>query len=195
MRTSKMIGRVFLFGFVMLSLYACTTGHRMQGHAGDDAGGRGVEAESVYQRHFGPPGRRLYRQSFELDLNDDGHPERIVLLRRPEDVADTDRIEAGLRQTVYVEGFEVYSGTDPDILLFYAYRDDRFTLRFDTVDGRELLVSDGGRDHGQYVWGWWEWHSDWRVDGWEARCRVWTPDMDGYGAWRAMRYIWVSYGK
>ena len=160
------------------------------------ADGPDVQDVSVYQKHFGPPGRRLHKQSLELDLNDDGYPERIVLLSLSEDGADIDRIEAGLRETVYVEGFEVYSGTDPQVLLFYAYQDTRYALRFDTVDGREVLVSDGGRDHGQYVWGWWwTWDSDWRVDGWEARCRFWGKNSDGYGPWRRMRYLNVSYGK
>lgn len=135
------------------------------------------------------------RQALRIDLNDDGHVERLVLFvdeRRGLGLPnDRDDLESG----VVVDGFAVFDGRRPNVPVIYQYRaHDGYQIRLDTVNEQRGLISDGGRDHHQYYWGWWD-HDNWQFDGWEARSRKWNNERQAWGQWRANRLCSVIAGK
>lgn len=148
------------------------------------------------QEVFGPKQVRFQQRAVTVDLNHDGHPERLVLLanqlrglRLPQDIA-------GLRRGAVVDGFAVFDGRHPDVLVFYQYWDyDGLALRLDKVEGNEVLVSDGGRDHIQHNWGWWDYAEAWPPAGWEARHRAYDTSQDRWGTWQASQRVAVLVGK
>lgn len=149
------------------------------------------------QAVYGPEGAVFEQRTFNIDLNGDGRPERLMLLSNadrglgllPNDAAE-------LSQGVGVDAFAVFDGRRPNIAVIYQYPCyDGYPLRLDDVDGQHVLVSDSGRDRVQHVWGWWRYSDGWSVDAWEARARSWQDDRQTYGDWRRTRLVSVFVGK
>lgn len=183
---------------LVVCLCSCSAGERVETPTHPDMTGDTIEQDTKLQRVFGPIGRTFERRRVALDLDDDGRPEQIILLFDTRRGSDTDDVDASsLLRGVHVDGFEVYCGSEPGVLLFYAFQDyGGYSLRFGRVDDQQLLISDGGRDHTQHVWGWWrERDSDWRPDSWQARERVWDVERNAYGRWYDVRRVFVNQGK
>ncbi len=149
------------------------------------------------QAVYGPPGVEFERQSLFVDLNDDGIDELLILLvdqRRGILLPlDSNALASGFTG----DGFAVYDGRHPSVPVFYQYNGHNggYDLRLDQIDNQLCLVSDGGRDHVQKVWGWWRYKGDWLIDGWEARKRSLQADLQTYGAWSRQPLVSVIVGK
>ena len=144
---------------------------------------------------FGPRGVRLESYPLSIDLDGDGTPERLVLLADPRRGVKMPGRADDLRKGATVTGFALFDGLRPEVVVFYQYYDyDGFQLRLDEIEGRTMLVSDGGRDHAQRVWGWWR-HEEWPPDEWAARERQWDEGVQQYGRWRAADRVQVVEGK
>jgi hypothetical protein len=128
------------------------------------------------QAVFGPRALTFDTREFALDLNLDGKPERVVFfanklrgLELPRSVSELSDGSGG----VIVDGFAVFDGRRPKVPVFYRYNDSGgYQLRLDTVDGQVVLVSDGGCDHVQLVWGWWRYPDNWPPTGWGSRPEI-----------------------
>ena len=131
-----------------------------------------------------------------MDLNGDGHPERVVLLANQRRGLQLPQSSAVWTAAETVDGFAVFDGRHPDVPVFYQYADyGGFGLRWDVVDGQRMLVSDGGRDHIQYVWGWWVYSEAWPISGWEARAREYNEATQQWGEWKPREKTYVLVGK
>lgn len=145
---------------------------------------------------FGPTGIKFERRELLIDLNGDGIPERVVLLANEKRGLQLPRSARELITGDVVDGFAVFDGRHPATAVFYQYPDyDGYSLRWDDVDGQRLLVSDGGRDHMQYVWGWWSYPDVWPVSGWEARARKWNEATQRWCDWTPREKIFVFVSK
>lgn len=148
------------------------------------------------QAIYGPPGIVFEQQSILIDLNDDGMEERLVLLTDERRGLRLPTQPEVLASGIIVDAFALYDGRRPSVPVFYQVQDyDGYALRLDRVDDQWLLVSDGGRDHTQHVWGWWRHEDDWSLDGWETRTRSLTGDRQTYGAWIKQPLVFVNFGK
>ena len=110
------------------------------------------------QAVFGPRRVAFAERELALDLNGDGKPERVVLLANKLRGYELPRAvsELSKRGGVCVDGFAVFDGVRPKVPVLYQYNEyDGWMVRLDTIDGQRVLVSDGGRDHAQHIWGWW----------------------------------------
>lgn len=138
------------------------------------------------------------KRELALDLNGDRIPERIVFfanrlrgLELPRNVCELSEIGG-----VIADGFAVFDGVRPMVPVFYRYNEyGGYQLRLDTIDGQQLLVSDGGRDQPQQVWGWWRYPELWPPSGWEARERVKDQQQERYGSWIKVQRIAIVVGK
>jgi hypothetical protein len=149
------------------------------------------------QAVFGPEGIKFDRSEISVDLKGDGHPQRVILLadrhrglELPKDNADF------LHKGARADGFVVFDGMHPDVVVFYQYLDyGGFQLRFDAVEGHRVLVADGGSDHIQRVWGWWKYPEAWPVTAWEGRQREYDTVAKQWGKWAALDKVTVFVGK
>lgn len=148
------------------------------------------------QAVFGPAGVEFERRELMIDLNGDGRPERVVLLADQRRGLKLPRSAAELSATIVVDGFAVFDGRHDDVPVFYQYADyGGFALRLDVVEGRRLLVSDGGRDRIQYVWGWWTYPEAWPPTGWESRQREYDERALRWADWKLRDKTFVMVGK
>lgn len=150
------------------------------------------------QAVFGPPGVDFEQHDLHIDLDGDGHPEVLILLadrRRglslPKDLATFTK--AG----TVVDGFALFDGAHPSVPIFYQYSyQDGFDLRLDKIDAQLMLVSDGGRDHTQKIWGWTTDPDGWPASGWEARQRRYDVKSDQWiQPWVTLDKISIEIGK
>jgi len=175
--------RTIIYGIV-LSVGLTTTGCSSQTGAGD------------LQQVFGPRGVTFEERSFAIDLNADGQPERLLLLFDTRRGLEVPRDVSALIGGVAVDGFAVFDGRQPNVPVIYQYPDyDGYTIRLDDVEGERVLVSDGGRDHVQHVWGWWREPEGWPAAGWRAKSRAWVVDRNTWGGWRSGPLVLVNVGK
>ena len=150
------------------------------------------------QSVFGPRGVTFSESKPALDLNGDGKPERVVLLANKLRGYELPRAVSELSRTggVLVDGFAVFDGVRPKVPVLYQYNEyDGWMVRLDTIDGQRVLVSDGGRDHVQHVWGWWRYADSWPPDGWEARDRIWNQEEQRHGPWIPVPRMNIVVGK
>jgi hypothetical protein len=148
------------------------------------------------QAVFGPAGIRFDHRALRIDLNSDQRPERVVLLADQRRGLSLPRSEAEWSGAITVDGFAVFDGRHPGVPVFYQYADDGgLDLRIDVIDGHRLLVADGGRDHVQYVWGWWSYPEVWPPTGWEARQRTFDERSRQWGEWKPREKTFVLVGK
>jgi hypothetical protein len=148
------------------------------------------------QAVYGPTDIEFDSHELSMDLNDDGHQERVVFLADRRRGLQLPMSPEELRAGKTVDGLAIFDGRRPDVAVFYQYADyGGFTVRWDVVDGQHLLVSDGGRDRIQYVWGWWVYPDAWPVPGWEARQREYDEPMQRWGAWKPRDKTCVLVGK
>ena len=145
---------------------------------------------------FGPsPIVRFRQQEVLADLNDDGECEMIrLLLNEARGLAFAPNL-ADLRDGLIIDGFALFSSQRSRIPVFYFYMDSGLSLRLRELEGRVLLVSEGGRDHAQRAWGWWAPVSDWPPPQWSAKWRGWDQERVAYGRWHGLCHISVSQGK
>ena len=146
---------------------------------------------------FGPHGAFVIPHQYELhhDLNGDGVEETIFVFfdQGFDDQPPTTLAE--LRDGLTCNGFAVLTRIDQRMWpVFYYYNQYRLSLYLKPFDGVERFVSQGGRDHVQTEWGWYE-HPDWPPPRWDTRFRVWESQHNRYSNWRVHRFFNSVYGK
>lgn len=160
------------------------------------AGCAGRPTVDDLQGVYGPSDVRFQQRELRVDLNDDGVDDRIVLLANHLRGLRLPQENSELNAGVIVDGFAVFDGRHPTVPVFYQYTtQDGFQLRLDEVDGQQLLVADGGRDHVQSVWGWWRYSEAWPPSGWQARQRKWEESAARYGKWQPAQPVMVVVAK
>ena len=150
------------------------------------------------QTVFGPPCITFESRELDFDLNRDGNPERIVFFVPKGQGHQWSRNMSLATETggISTSGFVVFDGVRPNVPVFYAFNEyDGVSLRFDQIDGQQVLVSDGTRDHIQHVWGWWRYPECEVWDGWEARSRRLALEEKDFSEWSRNPNFFVIVGK
>ena len=137
------------------------------------------------QEVFGPRSIAFAHNTLMIDLNGDGAAERIVIMLDERRGHVPDFSNPDLSKGIIIDAFAVFDGHHPNIPVFYYFKDGGLSLRYDNIDGRQLLVSDTDRDRFQYVWGWWRYPPEefGSLALWESRMRKWDDNLHAYGAW------------
>jgi hypothetical protein len=158
-----------------------------------------VAALNAVQIIYGPPADYInlsdaVASKFEHDFNGDDKKE-LVLLFSDDGLSDIQVKSVNDLNGVITCGFIMLTNINDHLWpVFYYYDSYRTSLSYKTVFGVTGLVSEGGRGHTQYVWGWQKENENIPAR-WSAFYRSWDSETKSYGFQNILPQYISNYGK